>query len=34
VEDVIDLPMRGEFKVIGHFGYLGGYHKWSVLPWG
>jgi len=34
MEDVMDLPMRGEFEAISHFGYLGSYHEWSVPPWG
>jgi len=33
MEDIMDLPSRREVKLIGDFGYLGGYHKQSVPPW-
>jgi len=33
MEDVVDFPGGREMESIGNFGYLGGYYKWSILPW-
>jgi len=33
MEDVMDFPSGRESKSIGYFGYLGGYHKWSIPSW-
>ena len=34
MEDIVDLPGRGEMKLVGHMGYLGGYLERSIPPWG
>jgi len=33
MEDVMDFLGGRETESIGNFGYLGGYHKQSILPW-
>ena len=34
MEDVVDLPRRGETKLVGHMRDLGGYLEGSIPPWG
>ena len=33
VEDIVDLPGRGEAQSVCHWGYLGDYLERSVSPW-
>ena len=33
MEDIVDLPGRGEAQLIGDWGYLGDYLEGSVSPW-
>jgi hypothetical protein len=33
MEDIVDLPGRGEAQSIGNWGYLGDYLERSISPW-